>query len=157
MKASCILLLFVLFAGQAFGFTGNQQGYWQPKELSELPGMSDDGIKYMLGVDEVDGVKGVAYLNDVRKKMTKYGMKQTHHFMVVFDAASSSEALESGFVTLRVEDSDENRSEAIKLFEMEGSFGADITLDKKGLYRFEIDALLSDGKHRTFHLSFEYN
>ena len=68
MKVAYVLLLFVLFAGQAFGFTGIQQEYWQPKELSELPGMSDEGIKYMLGVHEVDGVKGVAYLNDAQKK-----------------------------------------------------------------------------------------
>lgn len=156
MKVAYFLLLFVLFAGQAFGFTGTQQGYWQPKELSELPGMSAEGIKYMLGVQEVDGVKGVAYLNDVQKQMPKYGMKQTHHLMVVFDAVSSEEALEIGSVALKVEDPDENISEAIKLFGMDGSFGADITLDKKGMYRFEIGTVLSDGKNRTFHFSFEY-
>ena len=83
-------------------------------------------------------------------------MKQTHHLMVIFDDFSSGETIEIGSVALKVEDPDDNISEAIKLFGMEDSFGADITLDKKGMYRFEIGTVLSDGKKRTFHLSFEY-
>lgn len=155
MKVAYFLLLLVLFAGQTFGVTGTQQKYGQPKELSELPGMSADGIKYMLGAHEVDGVKGVAYLNDVRKKMAKYGLKQTHHIMVTFDNVSSGEALEDGSVAVKVKGPDENISEVIKLFGMEGSFGADITLKEKGMYQFEIGTLLPDGKKRTFLLHFE--
>ena len=62
MKVSYFLLLFVLLAGQAGGFTGVQQKYDQTKKLSDLPGMSVKGTKYMIGVHEVEGVKGVAYL-----------------------------------------------------------------------------------------------
>lgn len=155
MKVAYFLLLLVLFAGQAFGVTGNQQEYGQPKELSDLPGMSADGTKYMLGAHEVGGVKVVAYLNDVQKKMAKYGLKKTHHIMVTFEDVSSGEAIESGSVAVKVKGPDESISKGIKLFGMEGSFGADITLDKKGMYQFEIGSVLSDGKKRKFLLHFE--
>ena len=155
MKAADFLLLFVLFAGQAFGVTGTPQAYGQTKELSDLPGMQTEGTKYMIGVHMVDGVRGVAYLNDARKKMAKYGLKQTHHIMVACEDVSSGEALESGSVALRVEDPGENISEAIKLFGMEGRFGVDINLNKKGMYQFELGTVLSDGKKRKFLLHFE--
>jgi hypothetical protein len=157
MKVAYFLLLFVLFAGQAFGVTGTQQEYGQTKELSDLPGMSTEGTKYMIGVHVVDGVKGVAYLNDVREKMATYGLKQTHHIMAAFEDVSSGEALESGSVAVKVKAPNENINEAIKLFGMEGSFGADITLDKKGMYQFEIGTVLSDGNKRKFILNFENN
>ena len=75
--------------------------------------------------------------------------------MVVCEDVSSDEALESGSVALRVEDPGENISEAIKLFGMEGRFGVDINLNKKGMYQFELGTLLSDGKKRKFLLPFE--
>ena len=67
MKAAYCLLLLVFFAGQAFGVTGTPQAYGQTKELSDLPGISTEGTKYMIGVHVVDWVRGVAYPNDARK------------------------------------------------------------------------------------------
>jgi hypothetical protein len=155
MKVAYFLLLCVLCAGQAVGFTGAQQNNGQIKELSDLPGMSHAGTKYMISAQAVDGIKGVAYLNDVQKILAKYGQNQTHHLMVAFEDVVSGEAIDSGSVAVKVEDPDENISDAIKLFGMDGGFGADITLDKKGMYHFKVDTALPDGKKRTFHLHFE--
>lgn len=155
MKVTYFLLLFVLLAGQAVGFTGAQDGYGQTKRFSDAPGMSAEGTKFMLGVQEIDGVKGVIYLNDVRKKMAEHGLKQTHHIMIAFEAVASGDAIESGTVAVKIEDPDENISDAINLLAMEGSFGADITLDKKGMYHFKLGTKLADGKKRIFHHHFE--
>jgi hypothetical protein len=38
---------------------------------------------------------------------------------------------------------------------MDGHFGADIVLDKKGMYHFKIGTKLADGKKRTYHQHFE--
>ena len=156
MKIAYFLLLLVFITVPAAGFTDMQQDYGKPKELADLPGMSAEGTKYMLGVHEADGVKGVAYLNDVRNKMAKYGLKQTHHIMVEFKDVASGEVIETGSVTVKAEDPDKNIRDEIQLYVMEGSFGADIYLVKKGMYNFIIGAVLSDGKKRTFRLHFEY-
>lgn len=154
MKTTFALLLFVLIAGPAVGFRSSPQDYGQPTELADLPGMSAEGTKYMLGVHEVDGVNAVAYLNDVKNKMVKYGLKQTHHIMVAFTDNFSGESIESGSVAVKVEDPEGQISSTIKLLGMEGSFGADITIDKKGMYQFKIGTELADGKKRIFHLHF---
>ncbi len=129
-------------------------GHGEAEGMAHL-GMSTDGKMIMLGVEEVDGVKGMAHLNDVRKQMAEHGMKQTHHIMVAFEDVASGDAIESGTVAVKIEDPDEMVSEAIKLSGMDGHFGTDITLDKKGIYHFKIGTKLTDGKKRTFHLHFE--
>ncbi|WP_156827051.1 hypothetical protein [Geopsychrobacter electrodiphilus] len=155
MKVAYFFLLFSFMAGPAASFMADPHGYGLPKELRDLPGMSAEGTKYMLGVQEADGVKGVAYLNDIRKIPIKYRLKQTHHLMVSFADIASGEAIESGSAEVRIRDPDANTSGAIKLFYMGGSFGGDVTLDEKGIYLFKIDTLLADGKQRTFHFHFE--
>jgi len=155
MKGTYFLLLFVLFVGQAIGFTGTPDGYGQTKSLSDSPGMSAEGTKYMLGAEEIDGVKGVVYLNDVRKKMAEHGLKQTHHIMISFVDVNSGAAIESGSVAVKVEAPDEKVMDAISLLSMDGDFGADITLNKKGLYHFQLGTKLADGKKRIFHYHFE--
>ena len=55
-----------------------------------------------------------------------------------------------------IEDPDGTVGDAIKLMGMDGHYGADITLNKKGMYHFKIGTKLPDGKKRTFHQQFEY-
>lgn len=141
---------FLLVAGPVFGITGNRLEQWQPKELSELPGMSSAGVKFMLGTSEVNGVKSVAYLNDVRQQMAKFGLKQTHHIMVFFNAVDSGKAIETGTVKVVVVRPDGKVANTVDLLAMDGGFGADITLAQKGNYRFEVRTLLVDRKERVF-------
>lgn len=121
---------------------------------TDHPGMSTEGKMYMLGVHEVDGVKGMAHLNDVRKQMAAHGMQQTHHIMIAFEDVASGAAIDSGEVAVKIEDPDENISAAIPLIGMEGHFGVDVTLDKKGMYHFKFGTKLADGKKRMFHQHF---
>ena len=125
-------------------------------EKMDHQGMAMGGKMIMLGTETVDGVKGMFHLNDVREQMAEHGMKQTHHIMVAFEGADG-EAIESGMVAVKVEDPDEKISEAIKLMGMEGHFGVDLTLDKKGMYHFKIGTKLADGTKRTYHMHFENN
>ena len=117
-------------------------------------GMSMGGKMIMLGNEKVDGVMGMFHLNDVREKMAEHGMKQTHHIMVAFEGADG-EAIEKGMVAVKIEDPDEKVGSAIKLMGMQGHFGVDITLDKKGMYHFKFGTKLADGKKRTYHMHFE--
>ncbi len=118
-------------------------------------GMSMDGKMIMLGNEDVDGVKGMFHLNDVQEQMAAHGMKETHHIMGAFVDVASGDTIESGTVAVKIEDPDENVSKAIKMMGMEGHFGVDITLDKKGMYHFKIGTKLADGKKRTYHMHFE--
>ncbi|PLX87107.1 MAG: hypothetical protein C0619_15485 [Desulfuromonas sp.] len=150
MKAIILLFLASLIAVPALGFTGEQYDQWQSQELSDLPGMSPAGAKYMLGTTEVDGVKSVAYLNDVRKLMTRYGLKLTHHIMVTFTETTTGNPVQTGLAKVSVYGPEEQIIETVALLAMDGSFGADITLAGKGKYRFEIKTSLADGVERTF-------
>lgn len=150
MKATILFLLAIFIAVPALSFPGEQYEQWQQQELSDLPGMSPAGAKYMLGATEVDGIKSVAYLNDVRKLMSRYGLEQTHHIMVTFAEAASGKPIESGLAKITVVGPGGKDVETVNLLAMQGSFGADITLKKKGKYRFEISTSLADGVKRTF-------
>ncbi len=100
-----------IFALPVSGFQGNQSDQWRQKELSELPGMSPVGSKYMLGSNEVQGVKGVAYLNDVQTLMNKYGLKNTHHIMVSFEDAATGQMLTTGSVEIRIIGPEDSKAE----------------------------------------------
>ncbi len=118
-------------------------------------GMSMEGKMIMLGAEEVDGVKGMFHLNDVKEQMAKHGMKETHHIMGAFIDVASGEKLEEGTVAVKIEDPDEKVSKPIMMMGMDGHFGVDIALEKKGMYHFKIGTKLADGKKRTFHMHFE--
>jgi hypothetical protein len=75
-------------------------------------------------------------------------MKETHHLMVEFKDAKSGKALSEGDVTIKVQAPD--KSEQTKdLMGMEGHFGADFDLSKKGKYGVMSKFQLKDGKVRS--------
>lgn len=117
--------------------------------------MSPVGSKYMLGSNEVQGVKGVAYLNDVQTLMNKYGLKNTHHIMVSFEDAATGQMLTTGSVEIRIIGPEDSKAEEKNMFGMEESFGTDVNLSQNGKYRFEIRALLYDGVERLFLYDFD--
>lgn len=152
-----ILILAVMLASPVTGFAMKGMDHGNDSDMGKMDHGSMDmgGKMIMLDTTEVDGVKGMAHLNDVREQMTEHGMKQTHHIMIAFEDVASGEAVASGAVAVKIEDPDEKVSEAIEMMGMDGHYGVDITLDKKGMYHFKIGTKLADGKKRMFHYHFE--
>ena len=108
----------------------------------------------MLPDVEVDGVMASTHLMDTKEKMAAHGMTMTHHIMVAF-MDSEGTSLEKGQVAVKVESPDGKISKANKMMAMKGQFGADVTLDQKGTYRFMVGTKLADGKKRMFHMDYE--
>src|ERR1035437_8161066 len=93
----------------------------------------------------VDGVKATFSVLDIKSKMKEMGMKETHHIMVMFSDAKSGKQLGEGEVSVKVQGPD--KSEQVKdLMGMEGGFGADFTMPKKGKYGVMAKSRLKDGK-----------
>ena len=117
-------------------------------------GMSMGGNMIMLQDEEVEGVMGSAHMLDVKEKMAQHGMAMTHHIMIGF-MNTEGEALAEGKVAVKVETPDGKVGKPIMMMAMNGAFGADITLDQKGMYHFKFGTQLADGKKRTFHMHYE--
>ena len=76
------------------------------------------------------------------------GMKETHHLMVEFQDAKTGKALTEGEVKVKVQGPD--KVEQTKdLMGMQGHFGADFDLSKKGKYGVMCKFQLKDGKVRN--------
>lgn len=96
----------------------------------------------------VDGVKATFNVIDIKAKMAEMGMKETHHIMVVFTDVKSGKQLGEGEVKVKVQGPD--KSEQLKdLMAMEGGFGADFTMPKKGKYGVMAKFQQKDGKVRS--------
>ena len=116
-----------------------------------------DMHKGMLTVGEqtVDGVKAIVYLNDVKATMAKMGMKETHHLMIHLYNAKDGKTLEEGVVAVKITGPDGKEGGAIKMIGMDAHFGADIVIDRKGVYLFTAGTQLKDGVKRQFELKYE--
>lgn len=100
----------------------------------------------------VDGVKVTFKVMNMKEHMNGMempkGMKETHHLMVEFKDAKNGKALTEGEVKVKVQGPD--KSEQVKdMMGMEGHFGADCDLSKKGKYGVMAKFKLADGKVRT--------
>jgi hypothetical protein len=99
----------------------------------------------------IDGVKAIFEVLDMQEQMkgaTPKGMKETHHIMVKFTDVKSGKALTEGEVTVKFQGPD--KVEQTKdLMGMQGHFGADFDLPKKGKYGVMCKFQLKDGKVRT--------
>jgi hypothetical protein len=102
----------------------------------------------------VDGVKATFKVVNVKEHMKGMkgmdmprDMKETHHIMVEFKDAKSGKALTDGDVKVKVQNPDKS-VQAKDLMGMQGHFGADFDLSKKGKYGVMSKFLLKDGKTR---------
>lgn len=109
-----------------------------------------------LGTVTEKGVKATGHLNDVTEIMKNMGMPQTHHFMVMFTDEKSGQPIVEGMVALKIRDQAGIESSPIRLEGMEGHFGADIMLEQKGLYEFNVGTALIDGVKRQYQFKYEY-
>jgi hypothetical protein len=102
----------------------------------------------------VDGVKATfkvlsmaEHMKAMKMEMPK-GMKETHHIMVEFKDAKTGKPVTEGTVKMKVQGPD--KAEQTKdLMGMQGHFGADFDLSKKGKYGIMSKFKLKDGKVRT--------
>lgn len=113
-------------------------------------GMAAAGGMLELGSKVEKGVEAHADLKDVRAAMAKMGMKTTHHFMVSFADEKSAKAIDSGTVAVKITDPSGTVTGPMELMGMQGHFGADVILDKKGEYTFRVGSKLADGQARQF-------
>ena len=106
------------------------------------------GMGTLAHEEVVDGVKATFRVIDIQKKMKEMGMKETHHVMVMFTDAQSGKQLGEGEVKIKVMGPD--KSEQMKdLMGMEGGFGSDFSMPKKGKYGIMTRFQLKDGKVRS--------
>src|ERR1039457_342821 len=100
-----------------------------------------DGVKATFSVQTMaDAMKGMGM------EMPK-GVKETHHVSVAFKDAKSGKALTEGTVKVKVMAPD--KSEQTKdLMGMQGHFGADFEMVKKGKYGVMCKFQMKDGKTR---------
>jgi hypothetical protein len=95
------------------------------------------------------GVKATFSVMDMREQMKgsemPKGMKETHHLMVQFADAKSGKPQTAGEVKVKIVGPD--KSEQVKdLVGMEGHFGADFVMAKKGKYGIMCKFKLAGGK-----------
>lgn len=100
----------------------------------------------------IDGVKATFKVMAMKEHMKGMempkGMKETHHIMVEFKDVKSGKTLTEGEVKIKVMGPD--KAEQTKdLMGMQGHFGADFDLSKKGKYGVMAKFKLADGKVRN--------
>lgn len=102
----------------------------------------------------VDGVKATFKVLSMKEHMKASNMempkdmKETHHIMVEFKDAKSGKALTEGEVKVKVQGPDK-AEQTKELMGMQGHFGADFDLSKKGKYGVMAKFQLKDGKTRS--------
>ena len=87
------------------------------------------------------------HLKAMKMEMPK-GMKETHHIAVEFKDAKTGKALTEGDVKVKVQGPDKS-AQTKDLLGMEGHFGADFDLSKKGKYGVMSKFKLKDGHVRN--------
>jgi hypothetical protein len=102
----------------------------------------------------VDGVKATFKVISMKEHMKAMNMempkemKETHHIAVEFKDAKTGKALTEGEVKVKVQNPDKS-DQSKDLMGMQGHFGADFDLSKKGKYGVMSKFQLKDGKVRS--------
>jgi hypothetical protein len=116
--------------------------------------MGHGGNQGAVAHEEVlDGVKATFKVMSMKEHMKVMGMempkemKETHHIAVEFKDAKTGKAMTEGEVKVKVQNPDKS-DQAKDLIGMQGHFGADFDLSKKGKYGVMCKFQLKDGKVR---------
>ncbi|BCR05080.1 hypothetical protein DESUT3_21490 [Desulfuromonas versatilis] len=121
----------------------------------EHGGMAMEDGTIMLGEQTKDGVKAIVHLKDVKEAMGKMGMKETHHFMVMFTDEATGKPIEEGTVAVKIKTPEGKEGAPVSLMGMQGHFGADVVMAQPGEYHFKVGTKLEDGKKRQYHLHYD--
>ena len=101
----------------------------------------------------VNGVKATFKIMSMKEHMKAMKMempkelKETHHIAVEFKDTKSGKALTEGAVTIKLQNPDKS-DQTKELMGMQGHFGADFDLSRKGKYGVMSKFQLKDGKVR---------
>jgi hypothetical protein len=121
-------------------------------DMQQMEGMEHgQGGMIVLGEEVQNGVKAMFHLMTIDPKVMPAGNKITHHLMVMFNDTATGKTIGSGTVAVKVESPEGKEAAPVKLMGMQGHFGADVNLDKPGIWHFRIATKLADGKVRQFH------
>lgn len=102
----------------------------------------------------VDGVKATFTVQTMAAAMKAMGMempkgvKETHHISVAFKDVKTGKALTEGEVKIKVQNPDKSDQSKV-LMGMQGHFGADFELARKGKYGVMCKFKLADGTVRS--------
>lgn len=102
----------------------------------------------------IDGVKATFKVMSMKEHMKAMnmelpkGVKETHHIAVEFKDAKSGKALTEGEVKVKLQNPDKS-DQSKEMMGMQGHFGADFDLSKKGKYGVMSKFQLKDGKVRS--------
>ncbi|HEY5521823.1 MAG TPA: hypothetical protein VIK21_01450 [Desulfuromonadaceae bacterium] len=151
MKKMIVLIAAVLALSVSASFAADHKGH---DHGSMDMGHGDHSMMEMGDVahqEVIDGVKATFKVMGMKEHMKDMempkGLKETHHIMVEFKDAKTGKALTEGDVKVKVQNPD--KSEQSKdLMGMQGHFGADFDLSKKGKYGVMSKFQLKDGKVR---------
>lgn len=103
----------------------------------------------------VDGVKATFTVQTMKEAMKAMGMdlpkgvKETHHISVSLKDVKSGQILTEGVVIKVKLQSPDKKDQTKELMGMQGHFGADFEMSKKGKYGVMSRFLLKDGKTRS--------
>jgi hypothetical protein len=144
MAALCTLM----FSGASFAADHGSHG-------GKAHDMGHGGQQGEVAHEEVvDGVKATFVIQTMAEAMKAMGMampkgiKETHHLHVEFKEVKSGKTLTEGAVKIKIQNPD--KSEQTKdLMGMQGHFGADFDMAKKGKYGVMSKFQLQDGKTRS--------
>lgn len=144
------LLLLPLSAGAMnHGHSGHGMAQAAPAGHDGHGAMNHGSATVGLGKMKVAGVTATAEISDVRAAMQQAGQPTTHHLMITFTGADGA-AISQGTAAVKVTGPDGAAGAPIRMMMMEGSFGADLTLAKPGVYQLEVGSKLADGTPRQF-------
>ena len=104
----------------------------------------------VLGSEEVDGVKAMFHLSDVKAEMAKAGKPFTHRLMAIFFDLKTGKPIGNGKVAVKVKTPADVEGKPQMLIGKDGYFSVDLILDQAGTYHFKIGSKLADGKKREF-------
>jgi len=102
----------------------------------------------------VEGVKATFKIMSMKEHMKAMNMempknlKETHHIAVEFKDAKTGKALTEGEVKVKMQNPDKS-AQSKDLMGMQGHFGADFDMSKKGKYGVMSKFQLKDGKVRS--------
>ena len=111
--------------------------------------MNHGGTTLSLGKMAIEGISASAEISDVRAAMQRAGQPTTHHLMIAFTGADGN-PVSQGAAAVKVTGPNSATGAPIRMMMMDGSFGADLTLNHPGQYKLEVGSKLADGVTRQF-------